>query len=469
MCSINHDKKAIFIHIPKTGGTFIRENLEKYYGFKFYVIKRADHDVFCNISKLDKERNQVFKDFVANRNHGILKYAKTSNYINRMINMNREKWKTYKIFCFVRNPYDRLISGWNFLKSKHGISSSFEEFIFKENVVSDFEYIHSFMSQYDNMIDENNKFKINYLGKFENIEEDFKNILLNLGFSEEEIKHDKEKKNNFTHQSYKELINTQEILDKVNIICQKDFENFFYKKVEKIVDFTNLDYVVNKSSIEFLKYMLLGGPKNNYEPLNYNFYNTLLLFPELEIFKNNLEGIKNELMQNIGVMNDWLLKDKNDKFYSKHTIIPIYGYKKWSKYSKDFPITVGLIKCIKDIETCCFLKLAKNARLDKHYGYNPSSNYILRNHLGLKVPQNCGMWVDNEIRMHVEGEWLTFDDSKLHTAFNNSGDDRYILLIDLLRPDFIMTGNSLRDENNNDNLIEEFILENADGDNDVIE
>jgi len=464
MCSINHDKKVIFIHIPKTGGTFIRENLEKYYGFKFYVIKRADHDIFCNITKLDKERNKEFNDFVANRKHGILKYAKTSNYINRMINMNNEKWKSYKIFCFVRNPYDRLISGWNFLKSKHGINSSFEEFIFKEEVVSDFEYIHSFMSQYDNMIDENNEFKINYLGKFENIEEDFKNILLKLGFSEHEIKHDKEKKNNFKHPSYKELINTQEILNKVNLICQKDFDNFFYKKMESIdKENTNLELVDNKldiPSIEFLKYLQLGGHINDYKPLNYNFYNTLLLFPELELFKNNLEIIKNELMQNIGVMQDWLLKDKNDKFYSKHTIIPIYGYKRWSKYSKDFPLITELIKKIKKIETCCFLKLAKNSRLDKHYGYNPSSNYILRSHLGLKVPQNCGMWVDNEIKMHQEGEWLTFDDSKLHTAFNNSEIDRYILLVDLLRPDFIKTGNSLRKENNNDNLIEEFILEN---------
>ena len=32
MCSINHDKKAIFIHIPKTGGSYIAEILQKNYG-----------------------------------------------------------------------------------------------------------------------------------------------------------------------------------------------------------------------------------------------------------------------------------------------------------------------------------------------------------------------------------------------------------------------------------------------------
>ena len=63
------------------------------------------------------------------------------------------------------------------------------------------------------------------------------------------------------------------------------------------------------------------------------------------------------------------------------------------------------------------------------------------------------------IKFHKENEWLTFDDSKLHTAFNNSTEDRYILLIDMKRPDFIKIGCSLR-EDNLDELINEFINEN---------
>ena len=38
MCSINHDKKAIFIHIPKNGGSYIAETLNKYYGFQNYYL-----------------------------------------------------------------------------------------------------------------------------------------------------------------------------------------------------------------------------------------------------------------------------------------------------------------------------------------------------------------------------------------------------------------------------------------------
>jgi hypothetical protein len=456
MCSINHDKKSIFIHNPKTGGTYIRENLEKYYGFKFHVIKRPDHDKYCNSYKYNGSKE--FSKFVANREHGILKYAKTSNYINRMINMNNEKWNSYTLFCFVRNPYDRLISGWNYLNSKHNINIPFNEYIYKECDVSDFEYVHSFMSQYNHMIDENNNFSINLLGKFENIEEDFKNILSTIGFNENEIIHAEDKKNNFSHESYKEIINNQEILDRVNIICNDDFKNFHYRKIEKIEDFPKSNDSLLRT-LYYKKYLELDGNLLNYVLLEYNFYYTKILFPELNCFNDNFELIKNELTKNINIMKDWLLKDNNHKFYSKHTIIPIYGYKKWSKYALDFPETVNLIRNIKNIDTLCFLKLARNTRLNKHYGYNPSSNYILRSHLGINVPNNCGMWVNGEIKLHKEKEWLTFDDSKLHSAFNNSNEDRYIMLVDIKRPDFIKIGSSLR-EDNYDELIEDFISEN---------
>ena len=32
MCSINHNLKALFIHIPKNGGSYVAEILSKYYG-----------------------------------------------------------------------------------------------------------------------------------------------------------------------------------------------------------------------------------------------------------------------------------------------------------------------------------------------------------------------------------------------------------------------------------------------------
>ena len=104
MCSINHDLKALYIHIPKTGGTYITSILSKYYGFKNYYLKRPDHNQFCKIfdNSVDKHENKLFGTYL---------YYKTSPYLNKIMNMDNFKWETYKIFTFVRDPINRLISG----------------------------------------------------------------------------------------------------------------------------------------------------------------------------------------------------------------------------------------------------------------------------------------------------------------------------------------------------------------------
>lgn len=44
------------------------------------------------------------------------------------------------------------------------------------------------------------------------------------------------------------------------------------------------------------------------------------------------------------------------------------------------------------------------------------------------------------MRYHAEQEILVFDDSKLHRAFNNSADERLVLIVDMLRPPGIAPG-----------------------------
>ena len=107
MCSINHDLKAIFIHIHKTGGTTIAMNLKKYYGFSTYYLRRPDHTKFC----FDKKKKKYIN--YENRVHGVITYYKTSPFLNKKMKMTPEKWDTYYKFCFVRDPYDRIVSAWN--------------------------------------------------------------------------------------------------------------------------------------------------------------------------------------------------------------------------------------------------------------------------------------------------------------------------------------------------------------------
>ena len=47
MCSINHDKKSIFIHIPKSGGSYICDIL-RYIYYRSYLIYQ-EYNLYLNI------------------------------------------------------------------------------------------------------------------------------------------------------------------------------------------------------------------------------------------------------------------------------------------------------------------------------------------------------------------------------------------------------------------------------------
>jgi ornithine lipid ester-linked acyl 2-hydroxylase len=62
---------------------------------------------------------------------------------------------------------------------------------------------------------------------------------------------------------------------------------------------------------------------------------------------------------------------------------------------------------------------------------------ILRAHLGLIIPkdaENCYMRVDTTINVWRPGEIFVFDDTYEHEVFNNTKDERVILLFDFNRP-----------------------------------
>jgi hypothetical protein len=230
MCSINHDLKAIFIHVHKTGGTYLSYMLHKYYGFKNYYIRRKDHDTFC----FNKTKTTKFINY-ENRIHGVLAYYKTSPDINKRMNMTPQKWDTYYKFCFIRNPYDKIVSAWYHVNR---FNIPFKNFLNLENVCNDVEYMHVFMPQVRNIINEKGKININYIGNFENLEEDFHKILENIGVKR--ILHEVSKKMNVRdHAPYKEYYD-QETLDRVNIILKEDFDKLNYKKIENLEDLKNL-------------------------------------------------------------------------------------------------------------------------------------------------------------------------------------------------------------------------------------
>jgi len=82
--------------------------------------------------------------------------------------------------------------------------------------------------------------------------------------------------------------------------------------------------------------------------------------------------------------------------------------------------------------TVMFSLLRKGARIMPHTGM---FNTRLVCHLPLIVPPDCHFRVGNEVRQWEQGKLLVFDDSIEHEAWNNSDQDRVVLIFDIWRPD----------------------------------
>lgn len=238
MIYINHDIKAIFIHIPKTGGTYIGPTLVKYYGFTSYLplihARRPDHNIVCKVINLRQvlTGNNKYDYSFFNKVVGLLVYCKTSDYLNKEMDMTSEKWKTYKKFCFIRNPYDRAISGWKHFNTVFKLNSDFFNYINRQNLVnsiSDIEYGHIFMSQKRQIEDENGECGVDIIGRFEHLEDDLRTILTYLGF--DSIRHPIKRVNVSNESGAKDILLEPKTVRKLNELFADDFEMFHYQNI----------------------------------------------------------------------------------------------------------------------------------------------------------------------------------------------------------------------------------------------
>ncbi len=286
MCSINHDLKAIFIHIPKTAGTYLADVLHKHYGFKNYYITRHDHLQFCRgyDNSIKSHENKI---------HGTLIYYKTSPHCNRIMGMTPEKWDTYYKFCFVRNPYDKIVSGWNYVNQGKYPFMFYLNKPFKKNA---WDYWHVLMPQMRHIINEKGKVGVDFIGKNENLEEDFEKVLNKLGLTP---KHRQGKKNVKKHDKFYKYYN-QQILNKVNLLLKEDFDQLsdYYSKFD---DFSQ--FFIHFSNPNSLNLSNLSNSSN------------------IEIKENN--NLKIELKENINFKNDNSIDELIKEIKIKENIIQL--------------------------------------------------------------------------------------------------------------------------------------------------
>ena len=326
MCSINHDLKAIFIHVHKTGGTYISYMLHKYYGFKNYYIRRPDHDIFC----FNKKKTTKYLNY-ENRVHGVLMYYKTSSYINKKMNMTPYKWDTYYKFCFIRNPYDKIVSAWNHVDR---FDIPFKNFLNLTNKCNDVEYMHVFLPQVRNILDEKGKINIDYIGKFETLEEDFQKILKNIGIKN--IIHDVNKQMNKRNHDMFYKYYDQDVLNKVNILLKEDFQLLNYPIFNNIDMFKN-NYIDNKiNDINEMNNIMNNDRKemtNEIYEMNNEMNNEMN-----DIMNNEMNDIMNNEMNNEinNEINDIIVSKKLiEKPYYNIVVLYVY-YEKNNEYKFNF-------------------------------------------------------------------------------------------------------------------------------------
>lgn len=246
MCSINHDLKAIYLHIPKNGGLYIEHVLNKYYNFKSYYLTHENHSLFGDEKTINNGFLHLKKD-------GLYKYFETSQKFNNIMDMNEDKWNSYYKFTFVRNPYTKFVSAFNYLQAGLIASESASESASETNIKQEIDinsildkeqfgayvYTHMCITQKEHMKDKNTHINYDFIGRFENLNEDLITILKNMGITE--IKHGKYIKNSIRVNSnkidaiYNDIYNN-ELLDKVNKYFEEDFNQFDYKMITDVKD-----------------------------------------------------------------------------------------------------------------------------------------------------------------------------------------------------------------------------------------
>jgi chondroitin 4-sulfotransferase 11 len=192
--------KYLFIHIPKCAGKSIGQMFASDYGT---VSWNKTHD-----------REMV---------HGTLQEIKEShsNVGDRFI------------FTFIRNPFERVVSSYAYLSKRIGVVGTFEDFLYKRAVYQKkltdpslkkvVEILLDIRPCYDYLCDEHGRVLIDFIGRFEQLQQDFDLLRYMLHLDLSTLKH----KNKSIHKQYKKYYN-QQTREFVQKRFEMDLDHFKY-------------------------------------------------------------------------------------------------------------------------------------------------------------------------------------------------------------------------------------------------
>ncbi len=125
----------------------------------------------------------------------------------------------------------------------------------------------------------------------------------------------------------------------------------------------------------------------------------------------------------------------------------IGGFYFWNNKIEDnykfIPKLENILTSIPGFVSAGISYLEPNTDIKVHNGDTDAS---VRVHLGLKIPAplpTCGLEVGKEQRGWEEGKILIFNDAQLHRAWNHSNETRYVMIIDIIRPEYLSQTKSI--------------------------
>jgi aspartyl/asparaginyl beta-hydroxylase (cupin superfamily) len=173
---------------------------------------------------------------------------------------------------------------------------------------------------------------------------------------------------------------------------------------------------------------------------------TLPFYPNLdEKWYNNLEpkidNFHSEALNLIQNIDDFLPYFEDDIQQPKNTWKTL-GLLRWGLANKSklktIPILHAYIQNHPEIVGCFISKIEAQAKIKEHSGMT-NANY--RCHLGLIVPSEnpdvLGIQVKNHTAGWAEKKLLVFIDANKHHAWNKTNEDRYVMIFDVIRPEFL--------------------------------
>lgn len=244
------------------------------------------------------------------------------------------------------------------------------------------------------------------------------------------------------------IVQVQKMARPVTAECYQDYISKLVARSISYVQPPEPPYGQSPADLEFFRPLV---PDSCFAHLA-NFYEWEEVYPELRLLLDQFDVIRDEANA-VGGWTPWPEYHFREGGGSDWRVFPFLhtfpaldeSRSSWIEATcKRCPETVKLLKRIPRLRTALLSRLGPNTKLSAHTGWEDLANHVLRVHLTIKTPRPervCGVWVEGEVRHHREKEFIVFDDSKIHKAFNlHDSESRIVLILDLLRPESVPVG-----------------------------